>query len=292
MSLRVLQIGKYYSPHKGGMETYLQTLCERIASKVDLTVLVANDGPDSLETDVNGVRVSRLGTVFKIAEAPVFLGLARRIRRINPGLVHIHVPNPCAVLAYLASGHTGPLVVGYHSDVVRQKAFGAAFQVVMNRLLQRSSAVITGTASDVFVLPSTVRSEAFGLVQLEAMACAKLVVNTAIASGAPFVSVDGLTGFTVPPADPGALASAIAKLLGNRDLRLRFGGAGRHRLHTEFSLDSMIERILALCEDIPPQSWAQSASHRMVLLTLANFPVPLQRLKSGPYSLHPDFQLL
>jgi glycosyltransferase involved in cell wall biosynthesis len=105
-------------------------------------------------------------------------------------------------------------------------------------------------ACDVFVLPSSERSEAFGLVQLEAMAAGKPVVSTELGTGTSFVNVDGETGFVVPARDPHALASAIKRLIDDRTLRERMGTAARARVEQQFKLEKMVDRILALYENL------------------------------------------
>jgi rhamnosyl/mannosyltransferase len=106
-------------------------------------------------------------------------------------------------------------------------------------------------ATDLFVFPSTVRSEAFGIVQLEAMACARPVVNTFVpGSGVSFVSRHEETGLTVEPRDPAALARAVNELLADPERRARMGEAGRRRVEQEFDKRVMAERILALYREL------------------------------------------
>ena len=105
-------------------------------------------------------------------------------------------------------------------------------------------------ASDVFVLPASERSEAFGLVQLEAMAAGKPVVCTELGTGTSFVNVDGETGFVVPARDPQTLASAIARLIEDVSLRARMGAAARARVRQEFTLDRMVDRVMLVYDDL------------------------------------------
>jgi len=105
-------------------------------------------------------------------------------------------------------------------------------------------------AADIVVVPSITRAEAFGMVQLEAMARGRPVINTNLDSGVPEVSLHGKTGLTVPPADESALAEAIDRLLGDAAARQRFGTAARLRVLKEFDIDTMVRRTVDLYQGI------------------------------------------
>ncbi|HLG97633.1 MAG TPA: glycosyltransferase [Bryobacteraceae bacterium] len=365
-AMKVLQVGKYYPPHMGGIETHLQALCGELHKSVDLRVLVSSDDTEGVEQVLDGVRVSRIPTRLTVASTPLCPAMVTAIRRSAADIIHLHLPNPGAVLAYLASGHRGRLVITYHSDTVRQKVLGALFEPCLHMALRRSAAIIATSpdyrrtspvlaryldrcsvipygialeqferadaaaisevrqrygdrlilsvgrlvyykgfeyliramqqvrgkliiigdgplrgkleelaatlgiservvfageiqnqnvtpyyhAADVFALASIARSEAFGIVQIEAMAAGLPVVNTRLDSGVPFVSLHDQTGITVPPGDPDALARALNKLLDNADLRKSLGSASILRARQEFSLEGMTSRVLRLYEDI------------------------------------------
>ncbi len=104
-------------------------------------------------------------------------------------------------------------------------------------------------AADLFVLPSTNRAEALGIVQLEAMACGMPVVCTELGTGTSYVNRDGVTGLVVPPNDPRALAAATDKLLMSPALRAKMGAEGRRRVREEFSFQSMINSTISFYQE-------------------------------------------
>ena len=362
--ISVLHVGKFYPPHPGGMETHLETLCRELGKTIDVRALVANDARRDEHSVIDGVNVSRLAVDFHIAGAPVCIGMARKLRRLDADIIHVHVPNPAGVLAVMASGYKGKLIVTWHSDVVRQRRLARMFAPIERRFLGKCSAIIASSpnyvesspdlarfrdrchvvpfgidvdqfrrvdleavkairdrypgplllsvgrlvyykgfeyliramrdvkatllivgegplrqtleqearaagvsdrviflgavssitayyhACDAFVLPSVSRSEAFGIVQLEAMACGKPVVNTQLRSGVPFVSVDGATGSTVVPRDPLEMAKALNRLLDDPELRQRYGNAAVQRVLAEFTVDAMAKRTIEVYEQV------------------------------------------
>jgi rhamnosyl/mannosyltransferase len=365
---RVLHVGKYYWPVRGGIENYLYHLCNRLNGRTDLRVLVSSVNLRYVREKVNGVDVERVPRYAEVASTAVSPGLIRRLKETDADVIHVHVPNPMAEVAYLLAKPRGKLVLTWHSDVIRQKALYRLYRGIGEAFLRRASRIIStapqnvenspvlsrfrdrtrviplGTdpddflltpgreprvaelrarfgprvilfvgrliyykgveylirampkvdahvvigsegplkeplealarglgvaskvtfagnisdedlpcyylASDVFCLPSVARSEAFGIVQLEAMAAGIPVVNTSLKSGVVYVSPDGVTGLTVPPADPEALAAALNRLLGDEALRRRLGEQGRIRVRSEFTHDLTAQRTFDLYREV------------------------------------------
>jgi rhamnosyl/mannosyltransferase len=120
-------------------------------------------------------------------------------------------------------------------------------------------------ACDIFVLPSINRTEAFGIVQIEALASGKPVINTSLETGVPHVSLHNETGFTVPPRDSSALAGALSRLLADAGLRARMGSAARRRATEVFDIRVMADSTSSIYEDVAARQWpgrfAPFASH-------------------------------
>ncbi len=105
-------------------------------------------------------------------------------------------------------------------------------------------------ACDIFVLPSVEKSETYGIVQIEAMACGKPVVCTELKTGTTFINQHERTGFVVPPRDSNALAEAIQKLIFNEELRIELGQNAKQRAQLEFTSEKMVERTYKVYQDL------------------------------------------
>lgn len=361
---RVLHVGKYYPPRWGGMETVLKDICETIAARVQLRVVVANESPRQEEDRSAGFHLTRLATWRTLCSQPLTPGLWGLLRRERAEIVHLHEPNPLALALFLLARHQGRLVIHYHSDIVRQRKLKWLYRPILELGLSRAGAIIAGSRelidsspvlarhrakclvipfgidlrpflaldphvraaapgrrvlavgrfsyykgfqfliesmthwdgeltlvgdgelraeleaaarrlgvaarvhftgrvgeeelirryreADLFCLPSCERSEAFGLVMVEAMGAALPVVSTDLPTGVRAVNQHGETGLVVAPGEPSALGAAISSLLGDPERRLRMGLAGRERAVRLFSREAMAESILRLYAAVAP----------------------------------------
>lgn len=359
--IKVLQIGKYYPPRWGGMETVLKDICETISPRVELSVVVANDRNKLEEERPVGFRLRRLPNWRTLFSQPITPGLWPVLRRERAEIVHLHEPNPLALAMYLLSGHGGRLVIHYHSDIVRQRKLKWLYGPILERGMRRAEAIIAGSQeliegspvlnrwrekcavipfgidlepflrlnpdrrrgsrqsvlavgrlsyykgfqfliesmqwwdgeltlvgegemrdeltaliehlglarrvqlkgqvdraellrcyreADVFCLPSCERSEAFGMVMVEAMGAALPVVSTDLPTGVRAVNRHGETGLVVQPRDARQLAGAIASLLSDGAARHSMGKAGRERARRLFSREAMADSILKLYQSV------------------------------------------
>src|SRR5262249_36979192 len=140
-------------PHIGGMETHLQALCTELTKRLDIRVLVANDGRDDQNEVIDGVPVTRVGTTISVAGAPICTNMAEKIAESGVDLLHIHMPNPMAALAYLTSGFEGPVVLTWHSDIIRQKVLKTFFAPIERRVVRRAAAIIASSPDYVAYSP-------------------------------------------------------------------------------------------------------------------------------------------
>jgi glycosyltransferase involved in cell wall biosynthesis len=152
-----------------------------------------------------------------------------------------------AVDAQLLLGGDGPL-----RDKLQQQAqqLGLAHRIRLTGPIPEADLAAYFNACDLFCLPSVEQSEAFGLVQLEAMACGKPVVCTQLNNGVNVVNQRGVTGLAVPVRDSEALAQALNQLLNEETLRFTLGAQAKQRALNEYSLDAMSASHVKLYQDL------------------------------------------
>lgn len=378
--MKVLQVGKYYPPYNGGIETYLYNLCMELKNEVDLEVLVSNTGRKTVIHEVDGIKVTRVGRIAKFASTDISLTYLKQFSKRTPDIIHIHCPNPLAVICFLLSRNKkSKLVITYHNDIIRQKVLIIFYKPFLKKLLKKAERifvhnnnyahsstflqphlhkvvsappgiditrfsispyiknkmleitqsygnkivlfigrlvyykgleyliesmknvsavlVIIGNgplknklpklskrlsvhkkihflgnvdeqnkvaylrSSSLLCLPSTVRSEAFGIVQLEGMICEKPIINTFVeGSGVSSVSINNETGITVPPKNAAALSEAINYLLANPSKSKTFGKSGAKRVLEFYTREKTSRKILRTYKEILSSKEAQTKS--------------------------------
>ena len=149
--------------------------------------------------------------------------------------------------ARLLIAGTGPM-----ESTWRRKAFnlGVSDRVTWLGAVPAEELPLVYAAGDVFALPAVARSEAFGIVQLEAMAAGLPVVTTDVGTGTSWVTVHEETGLVVAPSNAAALADAIERLLDDPERAKAMGAAGRQRVLERFTLERVLDEVERVYADV------------------------------------------
>lgn len=224
-----------------------------------------------------------VGTPNVLASSPVLPAYQDKVRVLPYGIPRERflAPNPEAVAEVRARFGAGPLllfvgVLRYYKGlnylldampqvparllVVGEGPMGPALRAQAQQLGIADRVAFLGRiadedlpayygAADLFVLPASERSEAFGLVQVEAMSAGLPVVCTELGTGTTYVNRHGESGLVAPPRDAAALAGAINTLLGDDALRRRLGEGARAR-SAQFDVARMLADVEAVYREL------------------------------------------
>lgn len=128
---------------------------------------------------------------------------------------------------------------------IRERISGLPVTIVKDPSEEELLALYRTAAA--LVLPSDRRSEAYGMVQLEAMACGTPVVSTNLPTGVPWVNRHMKTGLVVPPGNARALAEAVARIARDDPLRQTLSRGALERARERFDSQRLfgeVERCL------------------------------------------------
>lgn len=146
-----------------------------------------------------------------------------------------HLPDDCCVLI----GGAGPLKGELEGQIAR---LGLQDKVFLLGRIDDDKFDAYYNACDAFCLSSIWKTEAFAIVQIEAMSLGKPIVATQIPeSGVSWVNAHGVSGLNVPVENPEALAEALVKVL---DAKEEFGARAKQRFEENFTFEKMTEGCL------------------------------------------------
>jgi glycogen synthase len=225
-----------------------------IHNGIDATEYAPNEATDALER--RGIDPDRPYVLFvgRVTRQKGIIHLVRAIAHLDPGIAVV-----------LAAGQPDTVEIGAEMEagVAAARAVHPDVTWIPEMLDLRTKVQLYSHAA-AFCCPSVY--EPFGIINLEAMACACPVVASD-AGGIPEVVVDGETGVLVPlelrpdepmsPVDPAAyeraLAAAINDLVADPDRRRAMGEAGRARAVERFSWSAIARQTFDLYHSLLPQ---------------------------------------
>lgn len=143
---RILHLGKFYPPMSGGIETALEMLCCDESGSVEHRALVMSKAIQTVHQIIDGIAVTRVGSIGTFGAVSVAPTLPIWLARAKPDLIVLHEPNPMALVAYSLVRPHSPLVVWYHSEVVRpQWRYRLFYKPFLEFALRKAERIVVGS---------------------------------------------------------------------------------------------------------------------------------------------------
>lgn len=199
--------------------------------------------PDNYQEKIKQLRTqfSQRFLVFALGRHVTYKGFTYLIAAMA------QLPADCILLL----GGEGPLTPHLKAQVQR---LHLEQRVYFLGKIEQNELVVYYHACDVFCLPSIDPNEAFGMVQIEAMACAKPVISCEINQGADQVNQDGLTGLVVSARSATLLAKAILRFYNEPRLAELYGKAACFYVKEKFTDSLAWQRLRILYEKVLQKS--------------------------------------
>ena len=144
-STSILQIGKYFPPAPGGMELMVKEIADSLSFngyKSDIICFVK--ASKSIITKYKNGKLILLNEQLCIRSAPISIPYIKWIfQNLNSyDIIHIHLPNPLALIPFLFRSFRGKIIIHWHSDIVKQKLLYWFVMKMESYILRRADKII------------------------------------------------------------------------------------------------------------------------------------------------------
>lgn len=144
--MRILQISKYYYPYIGGIENTCKDIADN-SVKHEVAVVCFNEGKHNCVSDVDGIKVYRVGAQVTISRQAISLSYFPMLRKVikdfKPDIIQIHWANPfpAAILLLVIPKHV-KLIIHWHMDIIKQRIIYRFIKPIEKQLLKRADLIL------------------------------------------------------------------------------------------------------------------------------------------------------
>lgn len=148
--MRILQFGRFdFSENKGGVQYYAESLAQHLRNRIELDQVVSSTGPKTKVEQLGAstkVIVASYGELQSVPASPgIFTWAWKLFKERKYDLIHLNFPDPLAMLATFFLPKSVPIVVTWHSDIIRQKWALRIYTPVLKLFMKRVSKIVVST---------------------------------------------------------------------------------------------------------------------------------------------------